>query len=118
MKDIRRIKYAKVDNKYVDFKIKTKYTNNNILFSFWDNDKKIDGGCIINTSDESYTVESLFLNEKEILSKSDMDDYGCNVQYVFFIDADITIEVVLITEDDEELTIIFEPKISINENLI
>lgn len=108
MESIKRIKYVKVDEKYVDFKIKSKSTTNDVLFSFWDNEKKIDGGCIINTSDIYFTIKSFFINGEELVSNSDMEYFGPNVDYVFFIDKDIRIDMVLITEDEKELSIIFK----------
>lgn len=108
MENIKRIKYVKVDGKYVDFKIKSKSANNDVLFSFWDNEKKIDGGCIINTSDIYYTIKSFFINGEELISNSDMEYFGCNVDYVFFINKDMCIDMVLITEDEKELSIIFK----------
>lgn len=111
MESIKRIKYVKVNGKYVDFKIKSKSTNNDVLFSFWDNEEndKLDGGCIINTSDIYFTIKSFFINGEELISNSDMEYFGCNnIDYVFFIDKDIRIDIVLITEDEKDLSITFK----------
>lgn len=108
MENIKRIKYVKVDGKYVDFKIKSKSATNDVLFSFWDSEKKIDGGCIINTSDIYFTIKSFFINGEELVSNSDMEYFGPNIDYAFFIDKDIRIDMVLITEDEKELSIIFK----------
>lgn len=70
--NIEKITYIKVEGEYVDFKIKSiSKDKNEIIFSFWDKDRNIDGGCIIDNIDNDdyeYNIKTLFLNGTEILT--------------------------------------------------
>lgn len=92
MNSIEKITYIKVENQYVDFKIKSiSKDKSEIIFSFWDKERNIDGGCIIDTNsddkDYNYTIKTLFLNGKEILDNKNInndevikvDDYIPNI---------------------------------------
>lgn len=114
MNNIEKITYIKVEDQYVDFKIKSiSKDKSEIIFSFWDKDRGIDGGCIINTNsddkDYNYTIKTLFLNGKEILDNKNInnddvikvDDYIPNIDMCLFTSEFNTVNIMVKCIDNE-----------------